>query len=60
MIIIQTVLSATVRLNPETTETMRTRNGHEVWQVGSEIMTRDEAVYRPKVGLERCHRNGVR
>ena len=39
---------APVRLNPETTETMRTRNGHgdEVWQVGSEIMTRDEAVYR--------------
>lgn len=37
-----------VRLNPETTEILRTRNGHgdEVWQVGSEYMTRDEAIYR--------------
>ena len=37
-----------VRLNPESKETMRTRNGHgdEVWQVGSEIMTREEAVYK--------------
>lgn len=36
-----------VRLNPETTEILRTRNGHgdEVWQVGGEIMTRDEAVH---------------
>jgi len=36
-----------VRLNPETTEILRTRNGHgdEVWQVGSEFMTRDEAIY---------------
>ena len=31
----------------ETTEILRTRNGHgdEVWQVGSEFMTRDEAIY---------------
>ena len=37
-----------VRLNSETTEILRTRNGHgdEVWQVGSEYMTRDEAIYR--------------
>jgi len=36
-----------VRLNPETTEILRTRNGHgdEVWQVGSEFMTKDEAIY---------------
>jgi hypothetical protein len=37
-----------VRLNPETTEILRTLNGHgdEVWQIGSEYMTRDEAIYR--------------
>lgn len=37
-----------VRLNPETTETLRTRNGEgdEVWQVGSEFMTKDEAIYK--------------
>ena len=36
-----------VRLNPETTETLRTHNGHgeEVWQVGAQIMARDEAIY---------------
>ena len=36
-----------VRLNPETTEVLRTRNGYgdEVWLVGSSIMTRDEAVH---------------
>ena len=35
-----------VRLNSETTEILRTRNGHgdEVWQVGSDIMTKDEAI----------------
>ena len=37
-----------VRLDTNTTETLRTRNGHgdEVWQVGSEVMTRDEAIYK--------------
>lgn len=38
---------APVRLNPETLDILRTRNGHgdEVWQVGSEFMTKDEAIY---------------
>lgn len=37
-----------VRLNPETTENLRTRNGlgDEVWQVGAEFMTKDEAICR--------------
>ena len=37
-----------VRLNPETTENLRTRNGmgDEVWQVGHEFMTKDEAIYK--------------
>lgn len=45
-----------VRLNPDTTETMRTRNGHgdEVWQVGSEYMTKEEAIYKAeKLRVER-------
>jgi hypothetical protein len=37
-----------VRLNPATTENLRTRNGEgdEVWQVGHEFMTKDEAIYK--------------
>ena len=37
-----------VRLNPESIETLRTRNGEgdEVWQVGAEFMTKDEAIYK--------------
>jgi len=37
-----------VRLNPATTDNLRTRNGEgdEVWQVGHEFMTKDEAIYK--------------